>query len=373
MRAIVVRPPQPGAEILDVPPPPLPSGAVRVDLVECGVCGTDHDIVAGLYGERPPGESFLVLGHENLGVVREVAPGVLEIAPGDLVVATVRRGCGKDRFCRTNRSDFCETGLYTERGIHRAHGFFADEYVEVPEYLVRVPPALGRVAVLLEPLSVVEKAVFQGQRVLDRKEPTPGEPRAGTPSALVAGTGAIGMLAAFVLRVRGYAVTAIDRHGEDTPAASLLARIGATHANVVDGLAPLAGQRFDLVLEATGSVALDFRLVDLLGPNGVVVLTGIPDPAGPTVPVAGGALFRGVVLGNQAIIGSVNANRTYFESGLEDLTVFEERWPGAVDGLISARRPLEEFREVLTGHAGGTIKTVLTVRSGGAALASPKN
>jgi glucose 1-dehydrogenase len=361
VRALVVRPPASGVELTDVPSPDALPGGVRVGVIECGVCGTDHDIVDGKYGRPPAGSPFLILGHENLGRVREVSSGTQGFAVGDLVVATVRRGCGRCRFCRTNRSDFCETGGFTERGIGGAHGFMAEEYVEIPEYLVRVPPALARVAVLLEPLSVVEKAVFQGQRVLDRKEPTPGDPRTGLPSALVAGTGAIGMLAAFVLRVRGYDVTAIDRHDDTTVAGRLLARVGAKHQNVAEGFASLSDRHFDLVVEATGSVALDFTLVDRLGPNGVLVLTGIPDAASPPTNVAGGALFRDVVLGNQAIVGSVNANRSYFESGLRDLTVFEERWPGAVGEMISVRRPIEEFASVFGGRAGGTVKTVLTV------------
>ena len=364
MRALVVRPPRPGVELSEVPRPSLEAGAVRVGVLECGVCGTDHDIVDGKYGKAPSADPYLILGHENLGEVLEVTPGVAGFAPGDLVVATVRRGCGIDRFCRTNRSDFCETGRFTERGIGGAHGYMAEEYVEVPEYLVKVPAPLRQVAVLLEPLSVVEKAIFQGQRVLDRKEPTPGEARSGVPSALVAGTGAIGMLASFVLAVRGYQVTAIDRHGDDTIAARLLQRIGATHVNTATGVAALGGRRFDLVIEATGSVTLDFTLIDQLNPNGVLVLTGIPDPNGPATPIAGGALLRDVVLGNQAIVGSVNANRTYFEAGLRDLTVFRERWPGAVEQMISARRPVEEFREVLLERRGGTIKTVLSLRSG---------
>ena len=370
MRAVTVRPPSAGVHLEEVPAPALAAGSVRVGVLECGVCGTDHDIVQGKYGRAPAGAPYLILGHENLGEVLETAPGVGEFAPGDLVVATVRRGCGACRFCRTNRSDFCETGRFTERGIGGAHGYMAEEYIEVPQYLVKVPPTLRGVAVLLEPLSVVEKAVFQGQRVLDRKEPTPGEPKSGTPTALVAGTGAIGMLAAFVLRVRGYTVTAIDRHGEETPAAALLRQVGATHANVAQGLAPLGPEKFDLVVEATGSVALDFTLIDRLGPNGVLVLTGIPDAEGPLLPVAGGALLRDMVLGNQAIVGSVNANRTYFEAGLRDLTVIEERWPGAVPRLISGRRPMEEYGDVLTGRTGGTVKTVLTVRPGGA-LSAP--
>jgi glucose 1-dehydrogenase len=366
MRAVVVRPPTPGVALVDVPVPPIGPGEVRVSVLECGVCGTDHDIVAGRYGTAPAGAPYLILGHENLGEVREVAPDVPGVAPGDLVVATVRRGCGRCRFCRTNRSDFCETGLFTERGIGGAHGYMAEEYTEIPQYLVRVPTALRPVAILLEPLSVVEKAIFQGQRVLDRKEPTPGDPRTSTPTALVAGTGAIGMLAALVLRVRGYDVVAVDRHGEDTPAARVLSRAGATHANVGQGMGPLTGRKFDLVIEATGSVSLDFTLVDSLGPNGVLVLTGIPDAGGPATPVAGGTLLRDLVLGNQAIVGSVNANRTYFESGLRDLVVIEERWPGALGAMISERRPIEQCEAVLTNRTPGTIKTVLTVRPGGA-------
>jgi glucose 1-dehydrogenase len=361
VRALVVRPPTPGVELLDVPAPDLPPGGVRVGVVECGVCGTDHDIVDGKYGRPPAGSPFLILGHENLGRVREVAPEVTGFRADDLVVATVRRGCGRCRFCRTNRSDFCETGGFTERGIGGAHGYMAEEYMELPQYLVAVPPILAPVAVLLEPLSVVEKAVFQGQRVLDRKEPTPGEPKIGTPGALVAGTGAIGMLAAFVLRLRGYDVVAIDRHDDTTVAARLLGRVGASHVNVADGFAALGDRRFDLVVEATGSVALDFTLVDRLGLNGVLVVTGIPDAGTPPTSVAGGALFRDVVLGNQAIVGSVNANRAYFESGLRDLIVFEQRWPGAVGEMISSRRPIEEFSEVFGSRGRGAVKSVVTV------------
>lgn len=370
MRAIVVRPPAAGVALEEVPDPTIPPGGVRVSVVECGVCGTDHDIVEGRYGRPPPGSPTLVLGHENVGEVVEAPDVANGLARGDLVVATVRRGCGLCRFCRANRSDFCETGRFTERGIAGAHGYMAEQYTEVPEYLVKVPPSLRPVAVLLEPLSVVEKAVFQGQRVLDRKEPTPGQPKVDRPNALVAGTGAIGMLAALVLGLRGYDVTAVDRHGDDTLAARTLVRVGATHENVAAGFGSLGERHFDLVVEATGSVALDFELVDRLGPNGVLVLTGIPDAATPPTTVPGGSLLREVVLGNRAIVGSVNANRTYFEAGLRDLAVVEERWPGALAGLISSRRSIEEYAAVLGTRSGGGVKTVLTVRPGGAA-ASP--
>ena len=361
MQAAIARPPTPGIAIADVPPPERAAGRIRVRVLEVGVCGTDHDIAAGRYGRGPDGCPFLIVGHENLGVVLEGDDSVAGIAPGDLVVATVRRGCGRCRFCSANRSDFCETGGFTERGILGAHGYLTEEYTEAPEYLVRVEPSLRDVAVLLEPLSVVEKAVLQGQRVLDRKEPTPGFPPKGPASALVAGTGAIGMLAAFVLRGQGYDVVAIDRHDHTTPAAKLLARIGANHANVAAGLEGLDPEGYDLILEASGSTGLDFGLAAALGPNGVLVLTGIPEAGASPISVAGGELWREVVLGNRAIVGSVNANRTYFEAGLRDLRVFEERWPGAVAGLLNARRPFADVAAVVGGPVGGTIKTVLEV------------
>lgn len=364
MRALVVRPPVPGVELVDCPAPERPAGSIRVAVRECGVCGTDHDIVEGKYGRPPDGASFLILGHENLGVVREGDPAAPEFAPGDLVVATVRRGCGRCRFCLANRSDFCETDAFTERGIRGAHGYMAEEYVETPDYLVRVPAGLGPIAVLLEPLSVVEKAIDQGQRVLDRKEPTPGHPRTEAARALVAGTGAIGMLAALLLVIRGYDVTAVDRRGEDTFAARLLGRIGAKHVDVAAGFAAVGARRFDLIVEAAGSTAVDFSSIDRLGPNGVIVLTGIPDATERPVPVPGGQIFRDLVLGNQAIVGSVNANRTYFETGLEDLGRIEERWPGALASMITSRRPIESYREVLLSAAPGAVKTVLTIGVG---------
>jgi glucose 1-dehydrogenase len=81
-------------------------------------------------------------------------------------------------------------------------------------------------------------------------------------------------------------------------------------------------------------------------------------------------LLRNLVLENQAIIGSVNANRSYFEAGLRDLTVFQERWPGALASMITSRRPLAEFDAVIEGRTPGSMKTVLTVAPGGAAVDS---
>ncbi len=371
MKALVVEPPRPGVALRDVPRPGLAAGAVRVRVLEVGICGTDHDIVEGAYGTPPDGRSDLILGHENLGVVTEIASEGVGFAPGDLVVATVRRGCGECRFCRTGQSDFCETGRYRERGIRGLDGYLAEEYVERPDYLVHVPASLRDVAVLLEPMSVVEKAIAQGEKVLERKEPTPGIPADRPRRALVAGTGAIGILAAVVLRLKGYDVVAIDRHGETTPAATILRAFGARHVDAAAGLGGVGQRAFDLVVEATGSSTLDVALFDCLAVNGTLVLTGIPDAAAPPAPVATGRLFRELVLANQAVVGSVNANRTYFEQGVADFASAERRWPGTLGRLITSRRPIDQFADVLAQRTGGAIKHVLQVADAAAGTAGP--
>ena len=361
MKALLVRPPAAGVALEEVDEPTLGPGQVQVRVLECGVCGTDRDIAGGQYGTPPAGRSSLILGHENLGVVESVGPEVDGWSAGDLVVATVRRGCGECRFCRTNQSDVCETGRFTERGIRGADGFLAQRYVERPEYLVHVPEDLRPVAVLLEPLSVVEKAVHEGLYVLARRGESPGAPPPPPVRALVAGTGAIGMLASFLLRSDGCDVTAVDRHGEGTAAGALLRRIGGKVVNVSTGLGALGDGRFDLVVEASGNTALDLGLPSVLAPNGVLVLTGIPNATPTPLPFAAGPMLRQVVLENQAIVGSVNANRSYFEAGRSDLARFRALWGDAIDSVLTERRPMAEFDALLNRAPVGGMKSVLVV------------
>ena len=363
MQAVVVSPPSPGAQIATVDSPVVDDTHVGVRVIECGICGTDRDIASGQYGTPPVGSTRLILGHENLGVVETVGRKVDGWVHGDLAVATVRRGCGRCRFCLTDQSDFCETGTFTERGIRGADGYLAERYAELPEYLVKVPADLRSVAVLLEPLSVIEKAVHEGIVVLERRGETPGYPADGPVRALVAGTGAIGMLAAFLLRGRGWDVTAIDRHDGGSPAGQILARIGARHANVAQGWAEIGPAPFDVIIEASGNAALDLELVGRLGPNGVLVVTGIPSATVAPTSFAAGALLRNLVLGNLAIVGSVNANRRYFESGLVDLANFRERWGDSLAGVITERRAWSDAPALLSERGAAGMKSVVSLPS----------
>ncbi|HTT25573.1 MAG TPA: alcohol dehydrogenase catalytic domain-containing protein [Thermoplasmata archaeon] len=359
MRAILVTPPGAGARVADVPIPARRRGQVRVGVVEVGVCGTDRDIASGAYGRAPEGRPDLILGHENLGRVLESEAGPGVPAEGDWVVATVRRGCGRCPCCAVGRSDACESGAFTERGISGADGYWAEQYVEDPTNLVKIPPEIRGTAVLLEPLSVVEKAIRVG--LADRYARRPPNAPEHPLRALVAGSGAVGMLAALALRIRGASVTVIDRHPGDTPAAQRLATAGATHRVWEDLAGAGPSMVFDLIVEATGSAVLAFDLGDRLAPNGCLVLTGIPPASEAPAPERVAAWARGLVLANRAVVGSVNASHVDFEAGVADLVAFDRRWSGLAASLRTSVHPLSEAPRVVAQRAPGEIKTVLSV------------
>jgi threonine dehydrogenase-like Zn-dependent dehydrogenase len=117
----------------------------------------------------------------------------------------------------------------------------------------------------------------------------------------------------------------------------------------------------DLVYEALGVAGITFDVLKILGLNGVFVFTGIP-PHKPAIPVEADSLMRGMVLKNQVIVGTVNADRPAFENAIRDLGVFKERWPKAIASVISGRFPIDAYRELLLGKATG-IKNVITIGS----------
>ncbi len=336
MKAVVVRPHVPGSLRLTELPDPVPGPReVLVRTLEVGICGTDADITAGQYGWAPPDREELVLGHESLGVVERVGIAVSSCAPGDLVVATVRRpdGCPN---CRHGESDMCSWGRYRERGIKELDGFLAEHYVEVPEYLVVVPPALRPTAVLLEPLTIAVKAVFQAFKIQERLH---WEPR----RALVLGIGPVGLLGALLLRARGLEVTAYDRQDPAEPGPRLAQETGASYRHAEDAdLVTTAPGPYDLILEATGFSPLDFQAVETLAPNGVLALLGVTG-GDRRLQIPSDRLNQDLVLGNRVVFGSVNANRRYFERGVADLERFAALWPGLTERLITRRLSPAEF------------------------------
>ena len=339
---------------------------LKVRTLDVGICGTDREICSFAYGTPPDGSDYLVLGHEALGEVVETGPGVTKFKTGDLVVPTVRRPCPHDHCpsCRDARQDFCFTGDFTERGIKMTHGFMTEYFVEDQAHLNIVPRALRDVAVLVEPLTVAEKALAQVWQVQQRLPWNNGSSglRGAGKTAVVLGAGPVGILGAMALLVNGFKTYVYSRSAEPNPKAALVNSIGAKYiSSATTSLADFAREvgTIDLVYEALGVAKISFEVMKVLGLNGVFVFTGIP-PHKPAIPVEADSLMRQVVLMNQAIIGTVNADRPAFENAIRDLGTFQERWPDSLSKIITGRHPMENYRELLLGKAAG-IKNVITV------------
>jgi threonine dehydrogenase-like Zn-dependent dehydrogenase len=355
MHAVAVTPKQPGsARQVELPKPEATPGMAVMRVLEVGIDGTDTEINKGEYGEPPPGSSVLVIGHEALSVVDAIGPGVNGFAVGDLVVSTVRRpdGCPN---CRAGESDMCLTGNYTERGIKGAHGYMGEYYSEKPDFMVKIPPPLRPFAVLLEPLSIVEKATFQAWKIQERLLWQPKR-------AAILGAGSIGILATILLRLRDLEVHVYAKNPADGLQATILAQLGARYNSVDDhpvtGLKDELGQ-IDFILEATGSSTVAFEAMAEIGNNGVVCLTGV-SAGNRSIQIPADVINLQMVLGNRVAFGSVNANRRYFEMGVQHFQQAEARWPGIFERLITRRVQFDDFKSALDRRPED-IKTLLTI------------
>ena len=335
MRAITVLPGQVNSARLDnVPEPVAVDGSLLVRTLALGVCGTDREIVAGQYGAAPAGQDRLILGHESLGRV-EAAPADCGFIPGDHVVGIVRQPdpvpCPS---CAAGEWDMCRNGRYTEHGIKERHGFGAERFCLAPEFAVKVDRTLGLAAVLLEPTSVVAKAWDHVERIGRRSQAWKAH------TLLITGAGPIGLLAALLGKQRGLEVHVLDR-AERGIKLELVRELGATYHNGPAGDA-LERVRPDIAIECTGAPAVVRDLLGAVAPDGIVCLAGVSAPKAMELDV--GALNRTMVLGNQVVFGSVNANRRHYEAAAAALDRADKRWLGR---LIARRVPLERFAEAL--------------------------
>jgi glucose 1-dehydrogenase len=336
MKAIAVIPGQPNTmHLRDVPRPSIdeiPDGrGVLVKVLRVGVDGTDKEINAAEYGAAPPGFDYLITGHESFGRVVEVGPHVSELAVGDYVVATVRRP-GSSIYDVIGTYDMTTDDMYYERGINLRHGYLSEYYVDDPEYIVKVPPGLRNVAVLLEPTTVVEKGITQAYEIQRRLRVW--RPR----KAAVMGAGTIGLLAALVLRLRGLDVTVFGRTERPYLNSDLLEELGARYESTVTS--PILGEScrrhgpFDLIFEATGASSVVFESMRALAKNGVLVLSSVTG-GDKMIEVPADRINLEFVLGNKVMVGTVNANREYFETGVKDMAHAESQYPGWLSRLLT--------------------------------------
>ena len=368
MRAIAVLPGRREVTLLSAPEPRISSPTeVRIRILDVGVCGTDKEICAFEYGIPPKGSEHLVIGHESLGEVVEVGGGVSKVKPGDLVVVMVRRPCDREECepCRAGRPDFCSTGEYVERGIKSLHGFMTEYVVDDEKWLVPVPRALRDVAVLVEPLTIAEKALIQVHEIQARLPwSCATRTRGWCHSAVVLGAGPVGLLGAMALVRDGFRTFVYSREAEGGAKDALVRSFGAsyisTEATPPAKLAERVGG-IDLVYEAVGLSRLAFDVMTQMDRNGIFVFTGVAALRGPQ-PLDTDTLMRNLVLKNQVALGTVNAGRDAFEAAVSDLSVFLERWPQAIRQVITGRFPIEGYRDLLLGRPTG-IKNLIALAS----------
>jgi threonine dehydrogenase-like Zn-dependent dehydrogenase len=332
MKAVTV---QPGVadstRCEEVPEPDERSGSILVEAVAVGICGTDVEIASGAYGWAPPGRERLVLGHESLG--RVVEPGDSGLQPGDLVVGIVRRPdpvpCPN---CAVGEWDMCRNGEYTERGIKQIDGFMSERWRIEPGFYTKVDPSLGVLGVLLEPTTVVTKA---WEQVAAMRARAFWQPR----RVLVTGAGPIGLLAALIGVQHGLEVHVLDRV-TDGAKPQLVQDLGATYH---DGPIAELGFEPDVIIECTGVGQVIVDSIHQVGAGGVLCLTGVGS-GGRTNGLPAADMATEMVLQNNVIVGSVNANRRHFYRAAEALAAADPAWLG---GLISRRVPPEDIAEAL--------------------------
>jgi threonine dehydrogenase-like Zn-dependent dehydrogenase len=348
MRAVAVMPGIPNSiHLREVPMPRVTDvedgRGVLVRVLRVGVDGTDKEINAAEYGMSPPGDDYLILGHESFGIVEEVGPNVAELRAGDYVAASVRRP-GTSVYDRIGMQDMTTDDVYFERGINLRHGYLAEFYVDNADYLIKVPTGLREVGVLMEPTSVAEKAIGQAYEIQRRLRVW--QPR----RALVLGSGTLGLLATMILRLRGLEVVAMGRTMRPYINADLLEDIGAVYRSTAEmSIAETASAHgpFDIIIEGTGFSPLVFEAMNVLGKNGVLVMVSVTG-GDRTAEIPADRINQGFVLGNKVAVGSVNASRADFERGVQDLAQAELTYPGWLARLLTHPVPgLEKYDELL--------------------------
>lgn len=347
MRALALRPGRPKSLMLiDMPEPRRQDGSVLVQALQVGLCGTDAEIVAGQYGQAPPGEDLLVLGHENLGRVVQ-APAGSGLSAGDLVVGIVRRPdpvpCPA---CAAGEWDMCRNGRYLEHGIKGLHGFARELWRAEPDAVVRLDARLTDVGVLLEPATIVAKAWEQIDRIGARAFFDPKV-------AVVTGAGPVGLLAALLGVQRGLEVHVFDQVTAGLKP-DLVHALGATYHSTTVTESGIDG---DVLVECTGVPSVVLDVMTSNAKDSITALTGV-SALGALMNVDIGALNRSAVLSNEVIFGTVNANRRHYDAAAKALLDADGAW---LARLITRRVPLDQY-EVAFAKQPGDVKVVLDVQ-----------
>ncbi len=321
----------------------MPDGrGIRVKVLKVGVDATDREINDALYGNAPPGDDYLVLGHECFGKVIEVGPNVTSVKPGDYVTATVRRP-GGSIYDKIGTYDMTSEETYYERGINLLHGYLTEQFVDGEEYIVKVPKGLKHLHVLMEPMSCAAKAVAQAYEAQRRM-------RVWRPKrAFVLGAGQIGLLSTLLLKLRGLEVYTLARAPGPHLKSEIVEGMEATYVSTQNTACKTWPPRLASGhhCRCDGSSKIAFDAMGVLGHNGALVWTSITGGKKETE-VPSDKINIEWVLGNKLLLGSVNANREYFESGIKDMALGEVMYPGVLQKILTNPvNGLDNYQEMM--------------------------
>lgn len=370
MQAFGIKKDVSGIAAFDTAQPAVSSDTeVLVRILESGIDGTDRSILKWKLLDPPPGEDSLVLGHEGVGRVEETGSGVQNLKPGDFVVPTVRRGCGRCSSCLHDQSDMCSTGLYTERGIHKLHGFFTEHIVEQEDNLLLVPAGLEELAVLTEPLSIGEKAIAQ-IKIIQSRLPWPcdhphhrfeTEAWGHCKKALVLGVGPLGFLTTALLVLAGVDTYVAINRPKDNLKVKLTEGMGAHYIDsrdiTAEQIMEITGP-VDIIIESSGASQFALDVISTMGRNAICVFVSIPRGKR-EVTLDGDGLLRQIVRYNQVIIGSVNSNRGHFESAIRHLGMMKESFGPVIEQAITERYSPGDYRLAFEEAPKDQIKGIL--------------
>lgn len=348
----------PGSELpttMEMPEPrEIAAGEVLCRTLQLGICGTDREILESQAPLVPEGQQQLVIGHECLARVEQVGSDVTSFRAGDLVVPSVRRAMGK----YVERVDMLPLGSFTERGIMYEHGFSSALWIDRPENLYPVDPAIADIAVFTEPLAVAEKGASEALLITRARL---GDDAWKSPRVLVTGQGPIGFAAIIACRARGWHVTVLGRDNASTFRSTLAGEMGAAYQDFTSAseeLSDLEQDGFDLVLECTGSDEVMVSAARKLRGCGVMAWLGSTRiPKENTLNIQ--RMMRDGLMLNHVHLGCVNAAPRDFRDALAHLAWMKQTHPAALAKIFTRRTsPIDSLPHFTSRESQG-IKTVL--------------
>ena len=330
MKAVVINPEGTNVQLVENKEMrPLETGEALVDIEYCGVCHTDLHVAHGDFG-KVPGR---VLGHEGIGIVKEIAPDVKSLKVGDRVsVAWFFEGCGACEYCTTGRETLCRT---VKNAGYSVDGGMAEQCIVTADYAVKVPEGLDPAQA-----SSITCAGVTTYKAIKEAQLQPGQ------WTVIFGAGGLGNLAVqYAKKVFNAHVVAVDINNDKLALAKEVGADIVINGHEVEDVAALiqekTGGAHSAVVTAVSKVAFN-QAVDSVRAGGRVVAVGLPSE------MMDLSIVKTVLDGIQ-VIGSLVGTR-------KDL---EEAFQFGAEGLVVPvvqKRPVSDAVDVFDEMEAGTIQ-----------------